>query len=444
MNRLIRKTLMVAAVISIASGTNANDNRVDDRRTSGHPAVRHGEALSLDAAIRRALELSPRLDVAAAGVSAADQRALQAGLWPNPEIELEVENFGGDDELRGFETAESTFVLTQPFPLGGKAGRRRAVAESTAQLARWDLEAVRLDIVAETQSAFAGVLAAQQRRELATRLLEVSEDFGRVVQARVDAGKVSPVEATRAQIETSQVRVARARAERSLNAARARLAATWGSTTADFGRASGNLPEPTLPPSFEDLRRMVMETPEMRRLEDEIERQERTLSFEKALAIPDLSLGVGPRRFQETGHSAWVAGLSLSIPVFDRNQGGKKAAEYEIERARQSSETTRVALVTELAVVREQLLAAAEASRSIQSDIIPAATSALAAVEMGYREGKFGFLDVIAAQRSFFEASTLLLDSLEEYALARTELERLVGGPLQSVTDANTTDGEAR
>ena len=242
MNRLIRKTLMVAAVISIASGTNANDNRVDDRRTSGHPAVRHGEALSLDAAIRRALELSPRLDVAAAGVSAADQRALQAGLWPNPEIELEVENFGGDDELRGFETAESTFVLTQPFPLGGKAGRRRAVAESTAQLARWDLEAVRLDIVAETQSAFAGVLAAQQRRELATRLLEVSEDFGRVVQARVDAGKVSPVEATRAQIETSQVRVARARAERSLNAARARLAATWGSTTADFGRASGNLP----------------------------------------------------------------------------------------------------------------------------------------------------------------------------------------------------------
>ncbi len=94
--------------------------------------------------------------------------------------------------------------------------------------------------------------------------------------------------------------------------------------------------------------------------------------------------------------------------------------------------------------MREQLLAAAEASRSIQSDIIPAATSALAAVEMGYREGKFGFLDVIAAQRSFFEASTLLLDSLEEYALARTELERLVGGPLQSVTDANTTDGEAR
>jgi len=85
----------------------------------------------------------------------------------------------------------------------------------------------------------------------------------------------------------------------------------------------------------------------------------------------------------------------------------------------------------ELTVVCERLNAAAEAARTADGEIVPSAMSALAAVETGYREGKFGFIDVIAAQRAFFEASTLLLDSLEEYAVARADLERLVGRRLE-------------
>ncbi len=426
MDRLIRVAILTIAAAASAVGAVAAE----------YAALEQGDqVLTLDAAIQRALELNPTLKGADLGVSAADARALQAGLWPNPGFAFEVENFGGDGGMRGFESAESTVVLSQPLPLGGKPGRRRAVAESEAQLARRDLEAVRLDIVAQTKSAFAGVLAAQQRRLLTAELLRVSEGFERIVQARVDAGKVSPVEATRAQIEVSQARIALARAGRALTASRTLLAATWGSTAITFDRAVGDLPEPTAPPSLEELREMMKGAPEVRRLGEEIERQERSLAFEKALRIPDLELGVGPRRFEETGHSAWVAGLTVSIPIFDRNQGARRAADFEIERAGRAAETSRVALETRLAVVAEQLTAAAEAAHSIRTDVVPAATRAQTAVETGYREGKFGFIDVIAAQRSFFEASTLLLDSLEEYALARADLERLIGRSLDSATD---------
>ena len=383
--------------------------------------------LTIDEAGARALARNPVLTAAAEEVAAADARAHQAGLWPNPEIELEVENFGGSDELSGFDGAESTAVLTQPLPLGGKPGRRRAVAESEIRLARLDLESVRLDTVAKATSAFYGVLAAQQRRDLAVRLLEISEDFARVVGARVDAGKVSPVEATRADIEVAQGRIGLARANRALNAAQVELAATWGTTSVDFERADGTLPVPTMPPTIDRLRSMMEDVPELRRLEEEIERQQRAIAFEKALGIPDLAIGAGPRRYRDTGQSAWVAGVTVSIPVFDRNQGARKAAEFDLERVRHESEAHRVHLEAELRVLAERLQAAAEASLSAQSEVMPAATGALTAVETGYREGKFGFIDVIAAQRTFFEASSLLLDSLEEYALTRTELERLLG-----------------
>jgi cobalt-zinc-cadmium efflux system outer membrane protein len=383
--------------------------------------------LTLDRAVARALEFNPALKAAASGVSAAESRVLQAGLWTNPNLAFDVENFGGDSDLRGFESAETTVLVSQALPLGNKPGRRRAVAESDHALAGRDLEAERLDVVARTTSAFYAVVAAQRRQELAGELLRLAEKFADTVGARVEAGKVSPVEMTRAEIEVAQARIRKARVDRELRAARVLLAANWGSATATYERATGDLPRPLPPSALEDLRAMQQDTPEMRRIADQIERQQRVVAFENALRVPDLEVGVGPRRFEETGHSAWVALVGLSLPIFDRNQGERRAAEFDLERIQRDAESVRVALEAELAVVVERLQAASEVAVAAEDTVLPGARMAMTAVETGYREGKFGFVDVIAAQRTFFEASTLLVDSLEEYALARTEMERLVG-----------------
>jgi len=395
--------------------------------------------LTLDEAVARALANHPAIEAAAHGVSAAEARALQAGLWPNPGLEIEVENFGGDGDLRGFQSGETTALVNQVLPIGGTPGRRRAVADAEHAVAGRDLESTRLDVVARATAAFSTVLAAQQREDLAIKLLEVAEDFARIVQAKVDSGKVSPVESTRAQIEVAQAGVRRARAARELRAARARLAASWGSPVADFDRAVGSLPRPEFSPPFDGLRSMLAATPDIGRLDDLVERQRRVVALEKSLRIPDLAVGIGPRRFEETGQSAWVAGVGVSIPIFDRRQGARRAAEFDLERMHRDADTARLALETELAVVCERLNAAVEAAHSAEDEVVPSAMSALAAVKIGYREGKFAFVDVIAAQRAFFEAGTLLLDSLEEYAIARAELDRLVGRPFDS-GDAPTTE----
>jgi len=442
MRRSIQSLMMISVLTAAAAVVRAEP---PDSGSAGAPqavadpyAGPSGE-LTLEEAVSLALRHSPLLAAGTQAVAAADARVVQAGLLPNPRLDIEVENFGGTADLRGFESAESTAVISQPILLGGKRSRRRAVATTDSALAGRDLDAVKLDVGARTAAAFYGVLIAQDRQALANELLDLAQSVADTVQIRVDAGKVSPVESTRAQIEVSTASVRVIRSGRELAAARARLSATWGSSTTTFQRAVGTLPDPGPPPALHRLIPLLGETPEFRRLNDHIQRRRQVLDLENSLRVPDLALAAGPRRFEATGQSAWVAGLGLLIPIFDRNQGGRRAAEFEIERARRDAEAGRVAIETELVAVVEGLAAAAEVSEALSRDLVPAARGAFAAIETGYREGKFGFLDVLVAQRAFFDARSVLLDSLEEYALTRIELERIVGRPLKTLMGESAT-----
>ncbi len=254
MNRMIKRlflfgTVMIGAAVGVAQ-----------EGPSG--------GLTLDTAIARALELNPALKAAASGVSAAESRTLQAGLWPNPEFDLDVENFGGDSDLHGFESAETTILISQALPLGGTPGRRRAVAESDQCFADRDLETMRLEVVARTTAAYYGVVVAQQRRTLANEFLRLTEAFRRHGRdprggwQGLTGGKYPSGDRGRA------ARIRELRVDRELAAARVLLAANWGSTTPTFDRGTGDLPRPLPPPAFQDLRSMLSESPEMRRVAD--------------------------------------------------------------------------------------------------------------------------------------------------------------------------------
>ena len=441
------QSLMVITVLTAAAAVvwaePPESGSIGASQVTADPNIGPSGELTLEDAVSLALQHNPLLAAGTQAVSAADARVVQTGLLPNPELDIEVENFGGSADLGGFESAESTAVISQPILLGGKRSRRRAVAQTDYVLAGRDLDAVKLDVRARTAAAFYVVLIAQDRQALANELLDLAQSVADTVQIRVDAGKVSPVESTRAQIEVSTARISVIRSVRELAAARARLSATWGSSTTTFQRAIGTLPDPVPPPPLDRLISLLDDTPEIRRLNDHIQRQGQVLDLENSFRFPDLTLAAGPRRFEATGQSAWVAGFGLSIPVFDRNQGERRAAEFEVERARSEAQAGRVAIETELVAVVERLTAAAEVADALNRDLVPATSSAFTAIETGYREGKFGFLDVLVAQRALFDARSVLLDSLEEYALTRIELERIVGGSLTRISHrVSTADGE--
>ena len=187
------------------------------------------KTLSLEQAQALALMRHPGLESSSHHVRLAEARALQAGLRPNPGLEVVVESLGRDGS--GFGNAESTISYAQPIELGGKRAKRMRVARAEGTLAGWDYESRRLDVLAMTARRFVKVVAAQRRIETAKSAVALAGETNRAVRARVEAGKEPELQATRGITELETARVNALEAEDHLAAARTRLATTRKSPT---------------------------------------------------------------------------------------------------------------------------------------------------------------------------------------------------------------------
>lgn len=391
--------------------------------------------ITLRDALVLALSRNPELGTYPYEFRAADARAQQAGLSPNPELEIEIEEFAGSGDRSGFDAAETTIRIGQPIELGGKRAKRTRVAQLAGQLTRWDYESARLDVAREATQAFVTVLAAQERVALFEKLVDLSRKAQSAVAQRVEAGRDSPVDGLRASVALSTSRIELQKAEKAFVGARRGLAAVWGGRVAVFEKVSGNLYELSPPAPPEDSAGAISANPDVGRWETHERRQRAVLHLEKANAVPDLTIGGGIQRFEETDDSAIVLGLLLPIPLFDRNQGGVREAVAELAKTRRQSEAAQVRTLAALSKAVSTLAAAYEEVAILRDDVLPNAEQAFAAVQDGYRQGKFDYLYVLDTQRTLFETQAGYIDAVEVYHRAQADVRRLVGAPPTGMND---------
>lgn len=384
--------------------------------------------LALREALKRALEESPELASRAWELRGQDARAVQAGLAPNPELQAETENFAGSGAFSGFGASETTLALAQRLETAGKRGKRRRAAELGADAAAWEVEEARLRVTEQVVSAFAGVVAAQQAVSVTTEQVEIAESSARATRRLVDAGAAPPVEATRDRVAVATARIDRVRAVRRLEAARVELAATWGSATADFSEVVGEVGPVVPPPPLEGLRPLLSQNPTLAAWNQEVARREALVELEDARRIPDVTAAAGVRWLAEPDDAALVAGFSVPIPLFDRNQGDRAAARADLRRARAERRAEEAALGTELERAYQELAARHEEIVELRGEILPAARDAFDGVRNGYRQGLFRNTDVLDAQRTLVELRLREIDAVRAYQVARAALERLTAG----------------
>lgn len=387
-------------------------------------------ALSLRDALAAALLRSPDLAATGYEVRAREAEALQAGLLPNPELEVELENFGGTGEFGGFDPVETTLALSQLIELGGKRVKRRRVAEVEARIAGWEYEIRRIDVLTKTAADYVGLLAAQRRLQMAIQTEQFAQRVFDVVGERVDAGKVSPVDRIKARIELAQAQLGREQALRAVAAARVRLASNWGSTQPQFESLAGDLDHTDSPPTLDALLMRVEQNPDLARWTGEAALRQAEVELALAQRVPDLTVGGGVRYFNEIDETAFVAGLSMPLPVFDQNQGGIQAARLRALQDGRLEEAARVQIRTAVAEAFQFLDMAFVSVHTIREQILPNAELAFEAAEEAFRQGKIGALDLLDAERTLFDARRQLTDALTSYHLAVIAGERLIGAPL--------------
>ena len=374
-----------------------------------------------------ALRESPDLAAFAWDIRASEARALQASLVPNPEAEIEVENFGGTGSARGTRDAETTLRIVQPLEIGGKRAKRYGVAAAEYTLSAWDYEARRLDVLSETRRTFVSVLAAQQRLALADELVALGEEVIGSIKDRVRLGASSPVDVTRADVTLATSRLERERIGAELDVVRLALAATWGETSASFERADGDLAGEMGPPPLERLLTAAEQNPDLARWADEVRRREAAVALEESKRIPDLSVGPGYRRIGDSGDSAFVLSLGVPLPFFDRNQGGIAEARHLLAKAEQERRAATVRVRTALGSAHRRASAAFQQTERLRAEILPRAEQALRESRETYQRGRFSYLEVLDAERTLFELREQSLGALEAYHAALAEIERLTG-----------------
>jgi cobalt-zinc-cadmium efflux system outer membrane protein len=391
--------------------------------------------LNLRRALSLALGKSPELASFAWGVREAEAEQLQAALPPNPELETEFENFGGSREFRSARSLETTIALSQLIELGGKRAKRIKLAQADSRLAGWEYETKRLGVLTDVTQRFISALAIQKKLELADEDLKLVSAGLDAVTKQMTAGKATLAEKTKASVEvaTGKIRVARIR--RALMSAGSELAAAWGSTRPQFTRLLGDLGDITAIPPADKLTAHLSRNPELASWTAQLQKRQAVLDLARANAIPDVTAGIGYRHTRETEENdhALVAGVSIPIPLFDRNQGKIRKARYSLLRAKVQRRAAEVKLHTEFEKAYQTLASAHSEAVALRDEVLPAARSSHEASGKSFAGGKAGYMDVLDAQRTLVKVREQYIESLEAYHSSVTSVEGIIAQPLKSI-----------
>ena len=374
--------------------------------------------LTLKAALELAYGANAALSTAKRELEAVAGSILQAGLRPNPRVEALIEDPRPENRL-------TAIYVSQSLELGGKRPARIAAAERRRDVASAELNAMRAEIRAAVLVAFFDVLVAQERFLLTQGLVGLSQRATTAASKRVTAGKVSPVEETKARVAEASVRVELSQAATNLKMARKRLTAMWGNATPRFERAEGQVEALPALPALNDLTARLANAPGLARAQLEVNRRQALVEVERSLRIPDVTLSLGGRRNVDINQA--LLGVSLPIPIFNRNQGNILEALRRTDKARDELSGTEIRLNNEIAQALERLNVARQEIEVLQQEILPGAQSAYDAATKGYIMGKFSFLEVLDAQRTLFQAKSQYLRALAEAHRSAAEIERVLG-----------------
>lgn len=391
------------------------------------PLATAEDGLTLEQALDLAGANAPGIGAADAGVRAAEAQRRVAGQRPNPSVNVEVENVVGTGTYSGIRGAETTVGMSLPLELGGKRSARIAVADTQTARARLAVVTARADLRLRVTQAYNEAVASERRLLIARDQQRIATEGLRAANVRVRAGRASPLEEQRADVARINADTALAQAERAVTLTHANLARLVGREPGAldlgwFDRVAAAV-GPRLPASPEGTLALAA-------AEAEVATANAQVRLARSQRVPDLTVSAGARRLEATNDVAAVFGVSLPIPLFNNGRAGIDAARAQREQA---EALRRVALLDaqRAIVTAETDLANAEANaQAANGPALAAAQEAARIARIGYREGKFGQLDLLEAERTLAQTRSAAIDALAAYQDAKARLERLTARAL--------------
>lgn len=411
---------ILAAILVAASSASAAQTREGPISSAPSPSV----GLSLDQAVAAAGGSAPAADAASASINAAQAARDVAGLRPNPSFQGQVENVAGSGPYRGLRSAETTVGVSIPIELGGKRSARVAVAGAQVSRAQLQAAITAADIRVQVTQIYVEAVAAERRLATARDQARIAAEVLRGAGVRVRAGRASPLEQQRADVARINADANVERLTRLADAARTNLARRIGRPidgaldtgsldrlpAATFGPVAPSKAEGTLALAAADADLAIADA---------------GIRLARANRAPDINIGPALRRLEATNDTAAVLAISIPIPVFNNGRAAVAQATAEWTRAEAVRRVTALDVEQAITDAEAEAANAATSASAASGPALAAAQEAARIARIGYREGKFGQLDLLDAERTLAETRAAAIDALANYQNARARLERL-------------------
>jgi cobalt-zinc-cadmium efflux system outer membrane protein len=361
---------------------------------------------------------------------AAGESVRQANIRPNPELEFEAEDVGGD--LDGFRQSEMTIVLSQELELWGQRKARRKVALGDMERVDWEARVEDFDIYAETKSRFYALLHAQNKLRMTEEAVRLALEVAEAATIRVEKGTALSSERLLAQLDFEQARIEAVFAETELENARRNLAALWRGSEQDF-KVVDSSPSTTTLPDLAVLKSLLEQSREVVKWTLEQANLNALLNLEKANRLPSPTLSGGYKRSEADRTNTYLVGIGIPLPLFNRNQGSIGSLRTQSDAAKSAREQALVNAEAELEAIHQRLNTLLSNRASLQALILPKAEEAYRSLKRAYQLGRVPYATLLEGEQTLIEVRFELNDLDLAIRQEIIGLERLLGIDLRDM-----------
>lgn len=360
-------------------------------------------AIGLAELSQYALGQNPRLAQGTLAIDAARGRALQAGLYPNPTVSINLDELGDRTGPQGVNTLP---LISQEIVTGGKLKLSQAAAGREVDQATLTLASQRFSLLGNVRAAYFDVVTLQRRIEILEELVKTASASVAQTEKLRKAGQVATLDLVQLEVEQERLRADLEANQRELPAAYQRLASVVGAKDLPPFCVAGSLELPLPPYDLGGVRRCVLSLhPERQFAIVGVDRARLQLQREQAEPIPNVTVSGGYVRQNQNRSNDWTVGVSVPLPVWNRNQGRIASASAELGSAQQEVGRVENDLSERVASAFRDFAAARQRAERYRTGIVPKAKEAYQLSLRAYQGGTFEYLRVLEAQRTISQAN---------------------------------------
>ncbi len=391
------------------------------------------QSLTLEQAVQNAVANNRELVAARVRVEEAKARLQQAGLWPNPELEL-----GGRFDNAFNNEGEHTIAaaVNQPFSVSGRVGAQKSIAQVDIERTLAEVADLERRTAGEVRTVFTELLTVEEQLKLQQFLIGLNEGLLTATQSALERGQVSVKDVNAILIARQQAQQRQKVLETQRRSRLLQLNRLLGQPP-EYGLvAAGEFKMQPLPdPSAFTLEQALPRRPDFAaaQLDAALARSEQRLT--KAERFEDWRIGAGYEREQTVVEGAppqrvgQFADLKLTVPLplFDRKQGRIRETIAKEDRAGKLVDALRIQIAQELADALNRVKTLAPLLESYEGGLLKQAEDNVKLVEEGYRKGLIGMVEVIQSRQQFAELKSSYIDTLRDYQVALIDLDIAAG-----------------